>query len=200
MAPTALALGTLVAGLATRRDARHHSAVGADRGTRPRGRWPHLLQLVGAGDHRREHHRQSDRRLHPGEHGPAARAHPGGSDGYDPTQSGVARPARRELERSSPRAVRTCPARHRGRWAPRRLPVYTGQSYSLVPADRNLAQHRHLDDRRLRRHLRAAAPYLPAGEAVRRPRTTSADISVNSSTGAWSLVYAAAGGDDHDAQ
>ena len=106
-----------------------HPAVGADRES-ARGRRPDVLQLLGGGDHGRKHQRQSDRRLHPGEHLPAGRPHPGGPRRLHPDQNGVPVTAPGNWNGFS-FGSSNLPSSAPGALGSSSLPVYTGQSYSL---------------------------------------------------------------------
>ena len=191
MAATALVSGTLITGLA----GTAHAATTPPSSPSPQPRPQeagglHLLQLFRAGDHRREHHQQSDRRLHPGEHRPAAHPHPGESERLRPDHQRGAGHRRRVPGAEWGLGSSNLPSSAPGALGTSALPVYTGQSYSLVPADRIVAQHRHLVDRRLRRHLRAAAHDLPEVRQWQFDQATTRPTSRSTrAPGPGSVVY-----------
>ena len=130
-----------------------------------RAGWPDLLQLVGSGDHRGESLRQSDRRLHSGQHRPAGHADPGGPRRLHADPERPASQCAGELEWVLLRKLESAQLSTR---CPRHLVATRlhGPELQPVPADHGVPQHRHVDDRRIRRPLCASPPYVPAPQHV----------------------------------
>ena len=164
-----------------------HAAVGADHQSAGGGR-PHLLQLVGRRDHGREHLGQSHRRLHSGEHRPAADPTLADLNGFT-RPSTAAGPRAGQLERSRSRQLELAERSAPGALGTSSLPVYTGQDYSLSQLTESLP------------NTDTSTTDGYAGMYVLRLQTfqhndggttssyDSADISVDPDTGAWTLVY-----------